>query len=119
MAAYNTRRDLVSRALDVLGVGSVGQAPTDADFIAVDDRVDGFVLMLRAENIIAIQNVDAIPAAYLSPLANLLAFEMITPFALESDEEARVSALRADALRSIRVMTMSGPTFERLEALYF
>jgi len=71
-----TRRDLVTEALDNLGLIAAGQVALAEDFEAVDNKVDGLIAYLETSNDVGgltIDNIDEIPDELFEPIAVLLA----------------------------------------------
>lgn len=68
-----TRRQLIYRALASIGALEPGEAPSTEDYNTMDGLVDPLIAQLAADEIVYINDDDAIEVAYFIPLANLLA----------------------------------------------
>lgn len=68
-----TRVDLVTEALDNLGVTIVGQDPSAEDTAKVDGKVDGLLADLRVRGILYVGDADAIEDEHFDSLGILLA----------------------------------------------
>lgn len=119
MATSKTRRELVLRALDVLGVSAVGQAPAAEDYSAVDAQVDPVLAMLAATEIVYVAEADDLPFEWFEPLANILADAMAVDFGLGDAEKATLGTNAAAARASLKLMTRGKPTGQRMVAEYF
>lgn len=109
-----TRRELVTKALFLLGVGSVGQAATADDFNAVDDEVDPFIEQIYGRDGILVQDDEAIEDGWFLPLATMLAARMINDFALGPQEGADLSVRASQALIDLKVIVANQPVNEIL-----
>lgn len=114
-----TRRELVLRALAVLGIGSVGQAPSDDDYAAVNDMVPSLVARLYAEEDVYLDSAETFDEAAFEPMAALLARDMIDVFALGLEEAQRVTALADNALVRLKRQLRGAPTYAPLKVDYF
>lgn len=114
-----TRRELVLRTLAVLGIGSVGQAPLDDDYTAVNDMVPSLVARLYAEEDVYLGNTETFEDASFEPISALLARDMIDVFALGFEEAQRVTALADNALARLKRQLRGAPTYAPLKVDYF
>ena len=119
MSTTKTRRDLVLRALDVLGVSAVGQAPAAEDFAAVDAQVDPVLGVLAGLEVVYVADPDEIPAEFLNPIADVLAYALCTDFAVGDTEKAEMRVKDAQAKADLRFMNRGRPTGQRMTAEYF
>lgn len=120
MSHTRTRNDLVNEALANLGILAAGQNAAAEDFEAVDGKVDALVAWLEAVDIIDIDDIDAIPPEWFSPLAVLLADEAALEFGLPGVPHPQGEAdPRAVAIDKLRLTTYGRPTYERLKQEYF
>ena len=119
MDTSKTRRELVLRALDVLGVSAVGQAPAAEDYSAVDAQVDPTLATLAATEIVYVADADDIPLEWFEPLANILADAMSVDFGIGDAEKATLTANASAARSSLKFMTRGKPTYQRMAAEYF
>lgn len=114
-----TRRELVTKALFLLGIGSAGQAATADDFSAVDDEVDPFLQQIYGRYNILVQDDEAIEDGWFLPLATMLAARLIEDFALGPDEALRLEQRAAIARADLIAIVSSGPTYQVLRTSYF
>ena len=108
------RAQLVNLALDELNVTAVGQTPAIEDYEQVDGMVDGLLARLASEQVVSIQDDDAIPEAISEPLAELLAERCNRSFGKPRD-----AALRLEMEMRIKKMVASMPTYEPLTATHY
>lgn len=119
MASIKSRRDLVLRTLDVLGISAVGQPPAAEDVAAVDGQVDAVLAQLAGEEVAYVSDPDEIPAEWFNPLADILSDAMSTEFGLGSEEKAALTANAQAARSALRFMNRGRPTGQRMTAEYF
>jgi hypothetical protein len=114
-----TRADLVSKALDVLGISAVGQT-VDADTAKIiDDDVDTVLKALAARELVYIPNPDAVPDEIFIQTAILLADSNKQNFGLQQDELDKLNAQVLQAESQIREIVRGRPTYERLRTEYY
>lgn len=114
-----TRADLVSKALDVLGISAIGQT-VDADTAKIiDDDLDTVLKSLAARELVYIPNPDAVPDEIFVQTAILLADSNKQNFGLQADELAKLAEQVAGAESQIREIVRGRPTYERLRSEYF
>lgn len=112
-----TKAALVSAALeDVLKLGA-GQTIATEDSTAVGARVAPLIDMLRADRIITISNVEAIPDYAFPDLVRLLAEEIAPSYGRPSDLEATKAAKSRLAELSRRDRSASALVLAVLEQL--
>lgn len=114
-----TRRELVLRALAVLGIGSVGQAPSDDDYADVNAMVPSLVARLYAEDDVYLGDTETYEDAVFEPVAVLLARDMLDTFAVGFDEANRITALADNALTRLKLQLRVRPTYAPLKVDYF
>lgn len=119
MATIRSRRDLVLRTLDVLGVSAVGQSPAAEDIAAVDAQVDAVLGKLAGLEVVYVADADEIPAEFFNPLADILAFAVCVDFGIGDAEKATMQANDAQARADLRFMNRGRPTGQRMVAEYF
>lgn len=120
MSHTRTRRELVVAALANLGILAAGQDPSAEDFEAVDDHVDPMVAWLEATDILDIDDIDAIPPEWFSPLSIILADDAALEFGLPGVPRPQGQPDPKDvAIDMIRLTTYGRPTYERLKQEYF
>lgn len=119
MSTTKTRRDLVLRTLDVLGISAVGQAPAAEDYAAVDAQVDAVLGTLAGLDVVYVADPDEIPNEFFNPLADVLAFAVCLDFGVGDAEKAAMQAKEAQARSDLRFMNRGRPTGQRMTAEYF
>lgn len=119
MSTTKTRRDLVLRTLDVLGISAVGQTPAAEDVASVDGQVGPTFATLAGLEIAYVADADEIPSEWFNPLADILAFATCTEFGIGDAEKAELAAKDAQARRDLRFMNRGRPTGQRMVAEYF
>lgn len=109
-----TRDQLLARAGTDLGLVQPGEALSDEDSETLDGLVDPLLSQLAADNIIYIQDPEAIDLELFLPLASLLANYAGPSFGSPINDQAM--ARDQGALRRI---SSSKPTFQPLRVDYF
>lgn len=106
-----SRRQLVTRALRVLGVVPAGQTPDDEDYTVVDEFVEPLLARLDGEAITTIPDANAIPAGQFLDVAILLADAAKGDFFLATlpQDDPMKSEVR------LRTVVSVGPTMEEVE----
>jgi len=112
-----TRRDLVDRALDVLGVLASGQAPATEDVARVDGYVDTTIADLLDRDVYYVADVSEIEDGIFDDLAKCLANNCREGFGLASDPA--LPAIAAAAENKLRIKSAQGPTYSVLRTSYF
>lgn len=112
-----TRRDLVDRALGVLGVLAAGQSAEVEDVANVDSYVDTTVSDLEARDIYYVADVEEVDPSIFDDLAKVLANNAREEFGLADDP--RLAATAAAAERSLSIKSAQGPTYKTLRTQYF
>lgn len=87
---YRTSQDLVTEALANLGVLSAGNPVEPEDFNYVSEKLDAIVRKLAALEIVYIADVDNIPGAFFSDLADIVAGECATKFGATPDDYVKL-----------------------------
>ena len=114
--APKTRRDLIDRAIENLGVLIEGQAISNAMVQKVDRILDGHFAELRTEEIVYVSDYGTpnpptggeIPAEYFNPLSHTLAWGAASGFSLAGDPS--LAALDTLARETLRRLTRPGRT---------
>lgn len=114
MAITINRAQLVNLALDELQVTGVGQTAAIEDYDKVDGEIDGLFARLAADEIVSIQDDDAIPIAIAEHLGELLAERCAKSFGKQRDPQ-----LRAEMEERIQRIVASRPTYEPLIGSYY
>ena len=91
-----TRTDLISRALQLLGVLPQGQAASAEETNAVDTLIDGVVEDLIQRDIYHLQDADAIPEEAFIHLGNILAWAAAPAFDQHNDPSLAAFAQKAE-----------------------
>lgn len=95
-----TREELISRALNKLGVIGAGQAPAAEDMALLNDAIVPLLSDLAARSVYGLGDPDNIEDAPFEHLATLLANATARDFGKNEDETVR--ALAEQRLRAIR-----------------
>lgn len=120
------RQELVYRALTELGRRYGGEAPDATDYEEVDDLVDPLVEQLAADQVVYIDNTDAIEAAFFLPLGRLLAVVAAGTFGesaisnlLTRNRATNVDQLQAREEATLRRIQADKPAYETLKVKYY
>jgi hypothetical protein len=105
-----TRSQLKERAAKDLGIIEPGETLSAEDEETFDGLVDPLIAQLSLDNIVYIQDDDAIEVAYFLPLARLLANIAGPDFGSPINEEAQ----KKDE-NTLRRLSASKPSFEALK----
>lgn len=114
MALTINRAQLVNLTLEELQVTGVGQTPAIEDYEKVDGEVDGLLARLSGEQVVSIQDDEAIPVGLSEYLAELLAERCARSFGKPRDP-----ALRAEMEARIRRIVASQPTYEPFTVTFY
>lgn len=114
MATTINRAQLVQLALEELQVTGVGQTPAIEDYEKVDGEVDGLLARLSGEQVVSIQDDDAIPIGLSELIADLLAERCNRSFGKPRDPQ-----MRAEAEARIRRIVSAQPTYEPLPVVLY
>lgn len=106
-----TRSQLKERAAKDLGIIEPGETLSSEDDETFDGLVDPLIAQLSADEIIYIQDDEAIEVAYFLPLARLLANIAGPDFGSPINEEAK----RSDEA-TLRRMASTRPTYAVIES---
>ena len=109
-----TRTQLIERAAKDLGIIEPGETLSTEDSDTFDGLVDPLLAQLSADDIIYIQNDDAIEAEYFLPLARLLANIAGPDFGSPINPQAK-----ADDEALLKRMAAKRPTYEVHQGEYF
>jgi hypothetical protein len=109
-----TRADLIERAGTELGAKVTGQPMSAEDYEAIDNLVDPLVMQLSFDNVVYIQDTDAIQVEFFIPLGRLLANECAISFGQQYSREVKM--LNETVLQRLTAMR---PTFETLENKFY
>lgn len=121
-----TRSDLVTEALDLLGVLPTGQPPEVEDAAKVDGKVDTTLASIAALEIATVGDADSIPDEWFDDVAAILAGACTTKFGLGADDTSRLlqSGLglppgTGAAAMSLLIKARGRPTGEPIQVEYF
>jgi hypothetical protein len=132
--AYRNSDDLIKEALANLGVLSAGQIVDPEDYNYVQEKLDAIMRKLAGLEIVYIADVNNIPGAYFSDLADIVAGETATKFGVTGQDLADmvnkglggaagsagpVPVGGGAAARSLKQMGRGRPTGETLRVDYF
>lgn len=109
-----TRSQLKERAAKDLGIIEPGETLSAEDDETFDDLIDPLIGQLAADQIIYIQDTDAIEVEFFLPLARLLANIAGPDFGSPINEQAKM--LDEQTLRRLASVK---PTYEVLKTEYF
>ena len=108
------RSQLKERAAKDLGIIEPGETLSAEDDETFDGLVDPLIAQLSADNIVFIDDSEAIDVAVFLPLARLLANIAGPDFGSPINEEAK-----AMDERTLRRLASTRPTYETLKAVYY
>lgn len=109
-----TRTDLKMRAAKSLAIVEPGEALSTEDDETLDDLVDPLIAQLAADQIVYIDDSEAIDVAYFLPLARLLANMAGPDFGSPINEDAKT---RDENI--LKRLTSTRPTYEVARGEYF
>lgn len=120
------REALVHRALTELGRRYGGEAPDATDYQEVDDLIDPLIEQLMADNVVYVDDADAIEASIFLPLGRLLAVVAAGTFGesaitslLTRNRAQNVDELQEREMATLRRLQADKPSGETLKALYY
>lgn len=111
------RRDLLDRALSVLGVLASGQVAENEDLALVDSYVETTIADLTARDVIYIPDADEFDEKIFDDLAKVLANNARESFGLANDPRLAATAMAAEV--SLRTKSAQGPTYKVAQGVYF
>ena len=124
--AFRTSTELVTKTLANLGVLAVGQSIDPEDSAAIQSELDPLFRKLNALEICYVPDANAIPGAWFSDLADILAGECATKFGAIDPQQYTLLVSRGlgmppgagIAALSLKQMTRGRPTYEILQTDY-
>jgi hypothetical protein len=123
---FRTQADLIDEVLANLGARATGQPSAPEDITAVSEKLPSILLSLAAQEIVYVPDPNNIPGQWFSPLADIVAFSLVSKFGVSGEDLARLAALGStdpsnpgSSVRALQVMQYGRPTFEPQRALYF
>lgn len=122
---YRTSSDLILEALSVLGIIAAGQPVDPEDFAWVNEKLDSIRRKLAAAEIVNVPDINNIPGAWFSDLADIVAGECASKFGLVGQElmdkvnaglggAGNVEIGAGIAAKSLKIITRGRPTYEPL-----
>jgi hypothetical protein len=109
-----TREDLILRAATEVSALVAGQSLAAEDYETINNLVDPLIAQLSFDDIVHVQDVEAIQLEHFLPLARLLANESAIAFGQAYSKEIKT----ANEWQLLRINAMR-PTYEILEGTYF
>jgi hypothetical protein len=109
-----TKVDLANKVLSLLGKTGEGQTPSDDDLSLVTDLIDPACETLSGLSVIVIDDTDAIAINVFLPLADYIAEQCASDFSRPKNVQAEQIAIR-----ELRMITRTLPTYEQMKAEYF
>jgi hypothetical protein len=131
---FRTSTDLINEALANVGVLSSGQPTDPEDFAYVQEKLDAIMRKLAALEIVYIPDINNIPGAFFSDLADIVAGEVATKFGATPDDlmmlvnrglggamspAGPVAVGSGTAAMSLKQMRRQKPTREALQSEFF
>jgi hypothetical protein len=131
---YRTQADLINEALANLGVLSAGQPTDPEDYNYVQEKLDAIMRQLAGLEIVFVPDVNNIPGAWFSNLADIVAGECAKKFGQTGQDLAEtvnkglggaigpaglVEVGAGAAAKSLKQMQRGRPTGEVLRVEYF
>lgn len=120
---YRSSSDLVLETLKNLGVLSVGNPVDPEDFNYVNEKLDPTFRLIGGLEIVYVADPDNIPAAWFSPLADIVTGECASKFGLVGQEfvdkvnkglggQAGVEIGAGTAAKALKIMLRGRPTYQ-------
>lgn len=109
-----SRVDLVTKALDLMGVSQLGQNAEPEDTDIVDAEVDGLLADLALRKIVYVADSNQLEDEWLNPIATILASRCSPTFYIPRDRDAE----QAEEMR-LRQLTRSPIAHETMRSDYF
>lgn len=115
--ATKTRRQLIERAAEALGVLAAGQPVEVEDYARIDGYIDPTAADLIARDVYYIADTEEIPDSIFDDFAICVASTCRHAFGLSGNAELPAAALNAE--NKLRIKSADGPTYRPLRATYF
>ncbi len=109
-----TREQLIERAATELGALTSGQSLTDEDSDTIENLIDPLIRSLAFDNVVSIDDTDAIPAEFFIQVAMLLANVAMPSFGQQFNP-----GVKLEQERQLRRLTATRPTNEPVRSLYY
>lgn len=127
---YRSASDLILEALKNLGVLAAGQPVDPEDYAWVNEKLDPIRRKLAASEIINVPDINNIPGAWFSDLADIVAGECASKFGLVGQTltdmvnkglggAGGIPVGAGTAAQSLKIMTRGRPTYETLRILNY
>lgn len=110
-----TKTQLATRALSILGKVAAGQSVPAEDLTLVEGVIGPLVAQLGIEGVTYVGDEDEIDDAVFLPLSRRLALEIAPDFGLPAPDNATIE----DADRPLRRMAASAPSYAPQKAVYY
>jgi hypothetical protein len=122
---YRTSSDLVLQVLANAGVLAIGQNVDPEDFSNVNNQLDSIIRKLAALEIVYVADINNIPGAWFSDLADIVTGECASSLGIVADEYVKlvnqglggappVPIGAGTAAQSLKIMNRGKPTYEAL-----
>lgn len=111
---FKNRAQLKAEVGDLLALTEPGEALSSEDDSKIDGKIDPLLALLSADEIVDISNPEEIELKYFEPVARLLANICGPSFGSPINEDAK-----ATDEATLRRITATKPTYERLRVVYF
>jgi hypothetical protein len=122
---YRSSADLITEALANLGVLGAGQPVDPEDLSYVQEKLDAIMRKLAALEIVSVADINTIPGAWFSDLADIVAGECANKFGATSEDVAKLTQKglghppgSGAAALSLKQMMRGRPTGEILTVDY-
>lgn len=112
-----TRRELIDRAGEALGVLAAGQTLSNEDYTRIDGYIDPTADDLIARDVYYVADTSEIDGAIFDDFALCVANACRHAFGLSGNPELPAAAQAAEA--KLRIKSASGPTYKPLRSTYF
>lgn len=112
-----SRRDLIDRALEIIGTLAAGQVAENEDLARVDGYVDTTIADLIARDVYYVSDNEEFDLSIFDDLAKVLANNAREAFGLANDPRLAATAMAAE--NNLRTKSAQGPTYAVLKGTYF
>ena len=109
---YKSRLDVETKALDILGMLTVGQPPETEDLLKVDSNWEPLLDLLAGRDIVYVGDLDNVPPAMFLPLATCLANASKMAVGVNAEEYPRLAAEAVEAEAQLRQIMHGRPTYQ-------
>lgn len=112
-----TRRNLVDRAAENLGVLASGQTLAAEDLAGIDAFVETTIADLRKRDVLYVPDAAEIDEEIFEDLSVCLAFRCRIKFGLAGDPEIAAANLASE--KSLRIKSAQGPTYAVAKTTFY